>query len=162
VTDRLPLGGPPAARAEELKVGYVNVGKLFDGYERTQRSDAVLEQKGKQKEAQLEGRINELQKLRESLELLNEEAHEARRRDIEMKADELQRFRQHTAQDLRQERDAIAQGILADIQRVVREYGKANGFSLIIDERLVLYGQAGHDVTDEVLKLLNQQAAKPR
>ena len=138
-------------------MGYVNVGKLFDQYERTKASEAALEKKGKQKEAELEGRVNDLKKIRESLELLNDKAREAKARDIEARADELKRFRANTAQDLRSERDAIAQEILKEIQSVVTEYGKTNGFSIILDERTMLYGQPAYDATDEVLSLLNSR-----
>jgi Skp family chaperone for outer membrane proteins len=152
----------PIARADEFKVAYVNVGKLFDAYERTKASESVLEKKGKQKEAEMEGRVNELKKLRESLELLNDKAREAKARDIEAKADELKRFRANTSRDLRSERDEIAEGILKEIQAVVADYGKSNSFSLILDERTMLYGQATYDATDEILGVLNSRyKAKP-
>ena len=152
----------PSVSADEFKVAYVNVGKLFDGYERTKASEAVLEKKGKQKEAEFEGRVNDLKKLRESLELLNDKARETKAREIEAKADELKRFRANSAQDLRGERDEIAQQILKEIQGVVTDYGKTNGFSLILDERTMLYGQPAYDATDAVLTLLNSRyKAKP-
>ncbi len=144
------------ADAQEMKVGYVDVAKLFDNYERTKTSDAALEGKGKQKEAELEGRVNELKKLRQSLELLNDKAREARAREIEEKADELQRFRNNTARDLRRERDQIAKQILDEIQHAIQEYAKARGYTFIFDERVVLFGQPGDDVTNEVLKFLNK------
>ena len=152
----------PIAWADDFKVAYVNVGKLFDAYERTKASESVLEKKGKQKEAEMEGRVTELKKLRESLELLNDKAREAKARDIEAKADELKRFRANTSRDLRSERDEIAEGILKEIQAVVADYGKSNGFSLILDERTMLYGQATYDATDEILGVLNSRyKAKP-
>ena len=158
----LAPGPCPTAGAEELKIGYVDLSKIFDGFERTKASDATLEGKGKQKEAELEGRMNELKKLRQSLELLNDQAREAKTKEIEEKADELQRFRTNTARDLRRERDNIAKQILAEIQRGVEEYAKANGFSLILDERSLLYGQQTYDVTDEILKMLNSRLTKPK
>ena len=152
----------PMVWAQEFKVAYVNVGKLFDGYERTKASEAALEKKGKQIEAEFEGRVNELKKLREGLELLNDKAREAKARDIDAKTDELKRFRANSAQDLRGERDEIAQQILKEIQGVVTDYGKTNGFSMILDERMMLYGQPAYDATDAVLTLLNSRyKAKP-
>ena len=147
----------PLVGADEFKVAYVNVGKLFDHYERTKASEAVLEKKGKQKETEFEGRVNELKKLRESLELLNDKTRETKAREIEAKADELKRFRANSAQDLRSERDEIAQQILKEIQAVVTDYGKTNGFSIILDERMMLYGQSAYDATDEVLARLNSR-----
>ncbi|MDP3703707.1 MAG: OmpH family outer membrane protein [Candidatus Omnitrophota bacterium] len=152
----------PIARADEFKLAYVNVGKLFDAYERTKASESVLEKKGKQKETEMAGRVSELKKLRESLELLNDKAREAKMREIEAKADELKRFRSNVSRDLRSERDEIAEGILKEIQMIVADYGKTNGFSLILDERTMLYGQATYDATDEILNVLNSRyKAKP-
>ncbi len=154
-----PFAPYPMAEAAELKIGYVNIAKVFDGYERTKTSDAALEKQGKQKEAELEGRMGELKKLRQGLELLNDEAREAKTKEVEEKADELQRFRANTARDLQRDRDKIAKEILSEIQGGVDAYAKANSFSLILDQRSLLYGQSVYDVTDEVLKLLNSRAA---
>jgi outer membrane protein len=151
----------PIARAQELKVGYVNLAKVFENYERTKVSDATLEKKRKQKETELETKMNELKKLRQNLELLNDESREAKQREIEEKSEELQRFRASTARDLGRERDKIAKEILGEIQRSIEEYAKANNFSLIVDERLLLYGQSAYDVTDDILKLLNGRPAPP-
>ena len=144
--------------AQELKLGYVNLGKVFDGYMKTKSSDSVLEKKGKQKEAELEGRLNELKKMRENLELLNPDARDSKAKEIEERSDDLQRFRNNTARDLRRERDKIAKDLLEEIQQTLVEYAKANGFSLIVDSQALLYGQEAYDVTDEVLNLLNSRA----
>ena len=150
------------AEAEEFKIGYVDVAEVFDNYERTKASDAILEKKGKQKETELEGRMNDLKKLRQNLELLNNEAREAKVREIEEKSDELQRFRQSTARDLARERDKIAKDILAEIRQGLNEYAKAHGFALILDSRTLLYSQSGYDLTKEVIQLLNDRASAPR
>ncbi len=150
----------PGLEAEELKVGYVNIGKVFDGYERTKVSDAALEKKGKEKETEFEARVNELKKLRQGLELLNNETKETKLHEVEKKEDELQQFRNATARDLGRERDKVAKEILREIQQGVQDYAKANGFSLILDERSLLYGQPAYDATSDVLKLLNSRTSK--
>ncbi len=147
------------AEAQQLKIGFVNVAKVFDGYRRTQSSDAVLEKKGKQKEAELQARLDELKKMRESLELLSPEAREPKERQVEEKSDELQRFRTATARELRRERDRVAREILEDIDKTIKVYAAANGFALIVDERALLYGQEVYDATNAVLNALNQQPA---
>ena len=159
----LLLGGAAAHGAEEpkpdkAKIGYVDLGVVFDSYERTKNSESSLEQRGKQKEQELEGRINELKKMREGLELLNDDAREAKAREVEERAESLQQFRNSAARDLRRERDKVAKGILDDIQSAIQEYGKANGFSLVLDARSLLYAEQAHDITDEVVKLLNSRA----
>lgn len=155
------VSGVSFVEAAELKIGYVNLAKVFDSYDRTKASDAVLERKGKQKEAEMETKLTELKKMREGLELLNDEVREAKSRQISQKSDELQLFRKNTARDLSQERDRIAKDILQEIQKGIEEYAKANGFSLIVDDRSLLYGMPTYDVTDAVLTALNGKTGKP-
>ena len=144
--------------AEELKIGYVNIGQVFEGYQRTKTSDAALERQGKQKEAEFDARMADLKKLRDNLELLNDAAKEAKTRDVEEKAEELQRFRTNTARTLRRERDRITKDLLGEIQQAVEQYAKTNGFSLVLDERSLLYGVPTRDLTGDILKLLNSRA----
>lgn len=150
------------AQEQPLKIGYVDLLKVFDGYEKTKAWDTSLEQKGKQKQGELEGRMGELKKLRQNLELLNDQARDARTREIEEKSDELQRFRANAARDIARERDKITKGLLDEIQDGIEEYAKANGFAVILDQRALLYGVQAYDVTDEVLTLLNSRVKKPR
>ena len=150
-----------SAGAAELKIGYVDVAKVFDGYQRTRSFDATLEKKGKEKETELQGRMDELKKMRQNLELLNTDAREAKTKEVEEKTEELQRFRNNAARDLSRERDKVASGLLKEIQSAIEDYAKANGFSLILDARSALYGQDALNVTDEVLASLNKRAAPP-
>ena len=160
------IGIAPAARAADgaaaapaMKVGYVDLAKLFDNYQRTKASDVVLEKEGKEKETELQARMSDLKKLRQSLELLADDAREAKTREIEEKAEELQRFRNTTARDLQRERDKIAKEILTEIQSTLKAYAEANGYSLIMDSRSLLFGKSAHDVTSDVLALLNKRSA---
>jgi len=148
--------------AEEFKIGSVDLATVFDNYERTRQSEAVLERKGKQKESELEQRLSELQNMRQGLELLNEESRESKTRQLQEKADELRRFQLFTKRDLAGERDRIASEILEDIEQVVSAYGKANGFTIIMDRRSLLFGQDGLDVTREILTQLNRQYSAAR
>jgi outer membrane protein len=153
------LGAAPMARAAELKIGYVNLAKLFDDYQRTKDSERTLTQKGEQKEAQLKGQAGELKKMRDSLELLNAQARETKVKELEEKSDALQQLKTRAERDLVRERNQAAKTILDEIERVVTEYAKANNFTLLIDQRSLLYGQDGYDVTDTLLKLLNDRYA---
>lgn len=145
--------------AGELKVGYVNPAAVLDKYQRTKDVEQVLQQKGKQKQDELEGRVAELKKLRQSLELLNDQAKEAKTREIEEKSDDFKRLKARTERELVRERNQMLQEILEEINQAVSEYAKANGFSLILNGQLLLYGEEAVDVTDEILKMLNDRYA---
>ena len=150
---------PCPLQAAEMKIGYVNLAKLFDGYQRTKEFEQSLQQKGGQREAQLKGQANDLKKLRDSLELLNAQAREAKQKEIEEKADEFQRLKTRAERDLVRERNEMAKTILDEIEQTVTGYAKANGFSLVVDQRSRLYGQDSYDLTDALLKTLNEKYA---
>ena len=159
LTCPMPHAPCPIVWAQELKLGYVSLLKVFDGYQRTADSKQVLEQKGKQKQAELEGDFNELRKLRQSVELLNDQAKETKAREIEERSDEFKRLKTRSERELLREQNQLARQLLDEIDQAVAEYAKANGFSVILDERSLLYGEDVYDVTDAVLKLLNQRYA---
>ncbi len=148
---------PSIGGAAEFKVGYVDVGTIFDEYKRTASSEAVLKEQGKAKEAEFETRMGELTKLRQGLELLNEEAKEARAQQIDEKVEGLQQFRTSATREFSRERERLVKKLLEEIREGLDAYAKQHDFSLILDSRSLLYGASGHDVTQEVLKWLNSR-----
>ena len=150
----------PAAHAADLKVGYANLAKIFDGYQHTKDSETVLEQQGKVKQADLQGRFEELKKMRQGLELLSDQARDAKGKELEERSDEFQRAKTKTERDLLRSRNDVAKQILQEIDVVVNDYAKASGFTVLFDSRSLLYGDAASDVTDEILKALNDRYAK--
>ncbi len=149
----------PVGQAAELKIGYVNLAKLFDDYQRTKDSERLLAQKGEQKETQLKAQAADLKKMRDGLEPLNAQARETKVKDIEEKSDEFQRLKARAERDLVQERNQTAKIILDEIEQTVTDYAKTNNFSLIVDQRSLLYGQEAYDMTDELSKMLSQRYA---
>ena len=149
--------GPAAA--QELKIGYVNLAKVFDEYQRTKDSEQVLAQKGKQRQGELEGRVGELKKLRQGLELLNDQTKDAKVKELEEKSDEFQRVKTRAERDLLRERNEIARTILDEVEKSVVEYAKTNGLSVVFDQRSLVYAQDAYNLTDEVLQSLNSRYA---
>ena len=147
------------AFAEGIKIGYVNLGKVFDGYQRTKSSEQVLEQKGKQKQTELDARVAELKQLRQSLDLLSDQAKDAKVKELEEKSDELQRNKTRTERDFVRERNKLAKTILDEIGAAVNDYAKTNGYAMILDQRSLLYGADVQNVTDDILKMLNERYA---
>jgi outer membrane protein len=130
---------------------------VFDSYQRTKDLETGLERKGRERHTQLEGQFKELKQLRQNLELVAEGAREAKVREIEEKSDTFSRLKTRSERELVTERNQLAREILEEIDQAVSEYAKANGFSVILDQRAVLYGQDGDDVTEAVVRLLNER-----
>jgi outer membrane protein len=148
-------------RAAE-KFAYINLEKVFNEYQKTKDEEAKLTEEGKQKQKEIDAKIKEIDKLREDMELLNEKEKEKRKAEIEKKMQELRQFDRQARADLMRKRDAIIREILTEIDNAIKEYGKSKGYTLIFNSRALLYKDEKLDITDEIIKYLNNKYKKEK
>lgn len=137
------------------KLGYVDLSRLFDEYYKTQDYDKTLETKHKGFE---EARNVKIEKIRESqgkLGLLNEEKKASLEEEIEKMKAELLEFDRQKKADLTKERNEKIREILLEIENEVSAYAEKEGFSMILNDRVLVYGNQTIDVTEKILKKLN-------
>ncbi|MBI2871492.1 MAG: OmpH family outer membrane protein [Candidatus Omnitrophica bacterium] len=151
---------PPShadAREDGLKMGYVDIAKLFDDYKRTQEADADLEQEGQAKQKERDKVVQEVRRLKDELELLAQDNRQGKQQDIDAKIKELQEFDRKAREELRSRRDNLVKDILTEIQAVIDSYGKSKGYDIIFHGRALVYSSGEVDVTNEILTILNDQ-----
>ena len=136
------------------KLGYVDLSKLFDAYNKTKEYDKILEEKQKAYEGEREKKVNEVKQIQDKLNLLTDKEKEAKKADLEQKIQELQGFDRDKTQDLRKERDKKMQDILKDIENAIAEYAKKEGFTLVFNDRVLVYQDKALDITGNVAKIL--------
>jgi len=154
---------PAWARLE--KVGYVDVAKIFDEYQKTKDNDAKLQAAGKKKEEERDAVVHEIRRLKDEQALLAEDAREKKQEAIDAKIRELQDFDAAARRELGEQRNIKVREIFKDIDDVVQRYGERKAFDLILNDRVLLYRNARFDVTQEVLEELNrnyQSGNKPK
>jgi outer membrane protein len=144
------------ACAAEYKIGYVDLAKVFDEFKKTKESEKKLEDKGKAKEGERAKMVDELRKLKDEQALLSEKAKAEKQAVIDNKIKALQDFDRTVRDELVKERNDMLGGILKEIEKVVTEYAKANGYDMVLNSRMLLYGGEQHDLTNEVLTRLNK------
>lgn len=144
------------AYAKEYKIGYVDLAKVFDEYKKTKDSEKVLGEKGKIKEDERKKMVDELRKLKDEQALLSEKAKVEKQTIIDNKVKLLQDFDRKTRDELIKERNDLLGGILKDIEKIVTDYAKEQGYDIVLNSRMLLYGSEQHDLTAEVLKRLNK------
>lgn len=88
----------------------------------------------------------------------------AERREEEQKLsiqqEQLLQYKQAIEEKAYQRDEEIMQGVLNQINAFVEEYGKENNYDLIMGTTRsgnILYGREGIDITDELIKLINDQ-----
>ena len=144
------------AFAKELKVAYVDLAKIFDEYKKTKDSEKVLEEKGKGKEDERAKMIGEVKKLKDEQALLSEKAKSEKQGAIDMKIKALQEYDTKTRNELMKDRNDMLGGIMKDIEKVVGDYAKINGYDIVLNSRMLLYGSDQYDLTSEILTRLNK------
>ena len=150
------------ARAAGEKVGYVDLARVFDEYQKTKELDKALEAKGAQKQAERDKMVAEVKKLRDEAELLSAKAKDEKQVVIDDKIKTLQEFDRITRDTLRKERDNMVRDILKEIEGVIQGFGKSQGYSFIFNDRVLVYKAADSDLTSPVIKALNDTYAKKR
>jgi outer membrane protein len=139
------------------KIGYIDLSKAFDEYQKTKDFDKELEGKGDMKQQEREKLVQDIRKMREELEMMNKPSRDKKETDIESKIKSLQDFDQEAKTDLTKDRDNMVKDILKEMSDVIKEYGEKNGYSIIVNDRVLLYGDSGMDLTNEIIKILNDK-----
>lgn len=147
---------------EEFKIGYIDIAKVFDEYQHTKEEDSLLEKKGTEKETQREKMVNEIKKLKEELDLASDKVKPEKQKILDEKIKTLQEYDRTTREDLRKERDNIVREILKEIDGVIQELGKNEGYTFIFNERVLLYRVETYDLTERVIKILNERYEKKK
>lgn len=137
------------------KMAYVDLSQTFDKYEKTRAFDEALTASQTAKEKELEQTANEVKAIEDKLSLLSEKEKTAKQKELEEKGQKLRQMSNQASLDLRKERDEKLKEILQDIEKVVQSYAQKNGYDFIFNDRVLLYGAAGADVTQDIVEVLN-------
>ena len=149
-----------AMAAVEMKIAYVDVGKAFDEYQKTKDADSTLEKKGQSKQDEREKKVEAVKKLKDDMALLSEDARKKKQTDLDQSLKDLQDFDSKVRDELRRERDSIVRDILKEIDEIISDYGNKQGYSLILNDRVLLYGRQDMDITGQIIQILNERYKK--
>lgn len=141
--------------AAETRIATIDLSRAFDEFKKTKEADKTLQAKGSEKKAERDKKIAEIKKLKDELELLSDKGKQEKQALIDQKVKELQEFDREVRDSLRQERDQMVQEILRHIDQTIKNYGDKNGYTLILNDRVLLYKEKTLDVTNDIIELLN-------
>lgn len=137
------------------KIGYVDLSQTFDKYEKTKVYDETLASTQGAKEKELDQIAKDIKSIEDKMALLSEKEKATKQKELEDKNNKLKTMGQQIALDLRKERDEKLKEILQDIEKVIQSYAQKNGYDFILNDRVLLYGAASSDITQDIVDLLN-------
>ena len=144
------------------KIGSVDVGKLFDEYEKTKEYSKGLEQKASSYEKERDVKISEIKQLQDKLNLLTEAEKEKQQKDLEDKVKAARDFTLTRETDLKKEGDDRLKEVAKDIEEATSQFAKKEGYTMIFNDRVFAYSNKASDVTDKVLETLQANYKKAK
>ena len=169
----------PGPQGRALVVGVVDLGVVFKGYKRKDELEKQVNAQKERLEKLAQSQRDALQKMRKDLDLLQTNSPTYRMKKYEiltaMKTAEVSA--QQAEEELKAQVEGLTLQLLDEIEECVREYGKQNGYDLVLkidtkgwgDERFqerimraqvssVLYHDPKVDITNSIVAVLNSEA----
>ena len=166
----LALAQAPAPTAGlATRIAYVDVQRVLA---RSAAGVAAREQLEREKatmQREMDAKRVELEKLREEIEkkgpLMTADARRDKQDQFERKRRDAARLVDDFQKELEKKEQGLLQKVLQDVSGVVERVGKQRGLQLIVERRgaTVLYGAPEADITDEIIRVYDQEnGTKPK
>ena len=156
-----------AMACQQNKIGYVDSVKLLDSYQEKIDVEARFKTKA---DAMTKKRDSISQAFQMELQAFQTKAEKMSQQNAQEEYGQLQQRGQFIGQQLQQEEQQLQQtsqvemdSLVQKVKKEIQAYGKSNGYTYILgggDGGAVLYGEETKDLTDVVLKILNDKYEK--
>ena len=176
--------GAVSASAQTVKIGTVDMKKVFENYYKTKDAEARINEARNAAKKEMDDRmdvynkgVNEVKKMNEEIEspALGKEAKEAKSKVRDEKVGELNtmqreinEFRGTREKQLQEQSVRMRGGIVDEINKIVEAKVKSENFDVVFDKSgpslngvpVVLYSRDAFEFTEEVIKQLNKNKGK--
>jgi outer membrane protein len=168
------------AQSSNAKIGTVDMKTVFESYYKTKDAEAKINESRNAAKKELEDRMDLYKKTLEDLKKLDEEINkpelskEAKEQKLRLRTDkaaeaqnqdrEIREFGQTREKQLQEQSVRMRAGIVEEINNVVKEKVKSEGYDLVFDKSgpslngvpIVLYSRDSYDFTASVITALNK------
>lgn len=180
----LALTGVSASAQTMVKIGSVNMKKVFESYYKTKDAEQRINEARNAAKKELDERMEGYQKGVQEVGKFNEDinnpalgkesketkskARDERIAELKGMEREIQEFRATREKQLQEQSARMRQGIVDDISKVVLDKVKADSYDLVVDPSgmslngvaVVMYAKESYDFTPEVVTALNKNKGK--
>jgi outer membrane protein len=138
------------------KFAYVDLSKIFSDYGKTKDYDKALGEKQGAFEADYEKMAGDVKKMQDKMNLLSDKEKESKKDELDNKIKSVQDFGRQKQTDLRKEQDEKMKEILKDIEETVKQYAEKEGYTMVFNDRVLVYQTKNLDITDKIIELVNK------
>ena len=148
------------AFAAEMKVAYVDVGEVFDNYQKTKDQDLVLKTAGEAKEKERNDMMAKIRSMEDEIALLAADARASKQEQLIEKKRQLEDFDRTVRQQLAEQRDKVVREIFQEIDVIVQDFAAKGNYDMIFNKRVLLAQKKNFDITAQVSSELAKKYKK--
>jgi outer membrane protein len=150
-----------AARAADLKIGYVDLQRALNESDAGKAAKERFKVQVDRLQVDLKKKKDALDSMKEQLEkkasVMKPEEARNLESDYQKKLRDFERAYKDSQGELQQKDSELTVELLKELQVVIEEFGKEQGYSIILEQSSssVLYGAADLDLTDQIIARYN-------
>jgi outer membrane protein len=156
-----------AFAADEIKLGSVDMSKLVQESDAGKKAMAELKETADKLQASMRSKEKELEKLKTTLQdkgkSLTEAKRNAKEKEFQKKFEAYQQAGKNAQQEFAKKETELSKPIKEDLERLVKDYGRKNGYTAISHKEGLIYNDSKYevkDLTDEIIKTFNGTVKK--
>ena len=155
----LVLALAPAARAADTKIAVVDQNAAMEENEEGKAVLTNLNKDVEEKRKVLDAKQKDFAAAQADFEkqaaVMNEQTKAAKEAELQKKFEELQGLAQQGDQEVGARLAEARKAIETKVHAVVKEIAEADGFTVVLDARAVIYSSSALDITNEVTRKYN-------
>ena len=153
-----------ATAADVAKIGIVDLQRIIETSDAGKSAQDQIKKEKDKMEQELKARGAEIEELRKQFEresmVMSKEKREEKEREGRIKLNDFKSLQQRYRSQLQNLEKRLVSELRKDVFSLVEEMGKKEGYLLIINNFSVMYSPGSIDITDKVIKQLNDRTAK--
>ena len=152
--------------ADVAKIGVIDLQKILETSSIGKFIQSELKTQKDKMEGDLKKKGAEIENIRKRLEresmVMGKEKREEKERESRIKINDFKSLQKKYRSDLQKHEGRLMKQLSDDINEIVNQMGKKEGYLLIINKLGVIYSPNSIDVTDKVIGKLNTKFAKKK
>jgi outer membrane protein len=153
-----------AAAADVAKIGIVDLQRIMEASNPGKSAQAEIKKDKDKMEQELKKKGAEIEELRKQFEresmVMSKEKREEKEREGRIKLNDFKSLQKRYRSQLQVLEKRLVNQLRQDVFALVEEIGKKEGYLLIINNFSVMYSPGSIDITDQIIKQMNDKYAK--
>jgi outer membrane protein len=151
---------------QQINIGYVDLQRVMLESEKGKEAKKTLTEEANKMKKTLDAKQEELQKMKDALErqgaTITAEARAEKEKQYQTKLRDYQRAYSDYQAELQQKDMELTQGILREIEEVIKALGEKEKFTIIFEKNQagILFATPAIDITDKVIKQYNEMTKR--